>query len=409
MLRIDSVALRANGFAGSVALKIDVMCDIIISKNKNLTKENNQMKKLLSFLLPVLLAFTLFTGCNNKNTTESSTALIEAVYPVDCLVSLHTEMQSKYLLKNADRLPFGINGKKEESYPEAVELSWMYGEDEVAEFVVSISKNEDMTNSKTYTTAERKLSLYNLELATDYYWTVSVNGETSEISKFTTSGDAPRFICVDGITNVRDIGGWLTEDGTRTKQGLIYRCGRLNESADNGCSVIITEAGKKTMVEDLGVKTELDLRQLHTGETGGITSSPLGEEVKYISCPMDWSGDLHGDNKKQILEFFKILSDEANYPIIVHCSIGTDRTGMLSFLLNALLGVSEEDLYRDYMFSNFAEIGSKRKLTQLTESKYYNDVKNAPGDTLSEKAYSFLAEIGVHESQLDSIISILTK
>ncbi len=367
------------------------------------------MKKMLSFLLPVLLAFTLFTGCDNKNVAENSDTLIEAVYPVDCLVSLHTEKQSKYLLKNAAKLPFGINGKKEQSYPEAVELSWMYGEDEVTEFVVSISKNGDMTNSKTYTTVERKLSLYNLELATDYYWTVSVDGNTSETSKFTTNGDAPRFIFVDGITNVRDIGGWLTEDGTRTKQGIIYRCGRLNESADNGCSVIITEAGKKTMLEDLGIKTELDLRQVHTGETGGITSSALGEDVTYISCPIDWSGDLHSDNNKQVLEIFRILSDEANYPIIVHCSIGTDRTGMLSFLLNALLGVSEEDLFRDYMFSNFAEIGGKRKLSQLTESKYYNDVKNAPGDTLSEKAYSFLKEIGVPEAQLNSIISNFTK
>jgi len=46
------------------------------------------MKKMLSFLLPVLLAFTLFTGCDNKNVAENSDTLIEAVYPVDCLVSL---------------------------------------------------------------------------------------------------------------------------------------------------------------------------------------------------------------------------------------------------------------------------------------------------------------------------------
>lgn len=133
------------------------------------------------------------------------------------------------------------------------------------------------------------------------------------------------MLYVDGITNVREIGRWITENGTRTNQGLIYRCGRLNESADNGCSVIITESGKEVMLDDLNVKTELDLRQPHTGETGGITSSLLGEGVAYINCPIDWSGDLHGDKNGPILKLFSILSDKTKYPIIVHCSIGTDR------------------------------------------------------------------------------------
>lgn len=122
------------------------------------------MKRMIFLSLTVLFAFVLFTGCDNKNAAENSTALIESVYPVDCLVSLHTEKQSKYLSKNADKLPFGINGKKEQSYPEAVELSRKYGEDEESEFVVSISKNADMTNSKIYITVERcQFTILNLQ------------------------------------------------------------------------------------------------------------------------------------------------------------------------------------------------------------------------------------------------------
>ena len=45
---------------------------------------------------------------------------------------------------------------------------------------------------------------------------------------------------------------------------------------------------------------------------------------------------------------FAIFGNKDNYPIVMHCSIGTDRTGMLAFLINSLLGVSEEDLYKDY-------------------------------------------------------------
>ena len=371
------------------------------------------MKRTIILLIAAILTIALLTGCNaEKNKADNSqtdASAIKTVYPVDCTVSLLNEKQAKYLKKDADRLPIGVKGKKELSRPEAVEFSWTHSGNDINEFVLSISKNEDMSNAVTYTSDENSLSVYNLEIDTEYYWTVSTNEKISTVSKFETSSDAPRMLYVDGITNVRDMGGWIIENGTRTNQGLIYRCGRLNESADNGCSVIITESGKKAMLDDLNVKTELDLRQPHTGETGGIASSPLGEGVTYMNCPIDWSGDLRGDNNGQILKIFSILSDKTNYPIIVHCSIGTDRTGMLSFLLNALLGFPEKELYRDYMFSNFAEIGGKRKLTNLTESQYYNDVKNSSGDTLSEKAYNFLHGIGVPKEQLNAIISNFTE
>lgn len=369
-------------------------------------RESDSVKKTSILLLSVILVFSLFAGCDGKQAVQSAES-IQAIYPVDCSVSLHTEKQDKYFTKKADKLPFGINGKKENSRPEAVQLRWEYGVQET-EFTVSLSKSENMQQSVTYTVTGQELALYNLELDTEYYWTVSADGKTSGVASFTTDGDAPRFIYADGITNVRDIGGWITESGIRTRQGLIYRCGRLNESEDNGCAVMITEDGRRALVEQLGIRTELDLRQVHTGETGGITSSPLGDEVKYISCSIDWSGNVHGDNKEQILEIFRVLSDQDNYPMLLHCSVGTDRTGMISFLLNALLGVPEDDLFRDYMFSNFAAIGSKRKLSQLTESQYYIEVKNASGETLSEKAYSFLADIGVPEQQLDAIISNFT-
>ena len=207
------------------------------------------MKKALILLMSVLLAISLFASCgketNKTDNSQTDTTVINAVYPVDCTVNLHNEKQAKYLQKDADKLPFGVNGKKELSRPEAVEFGWTPYKNNVEEFVVSISKNEDMSDSVTYTADTNSLTVYNLEIDTEYYWTVSADKEISTVSKFKTSSDAPRMLYVDGITNVRDIGGWVTENGTRTKQGLIYRCGRLNESADNGCSVIITENGKK--------------------------------------------------------------------------------------------------------------------------------------------------------------------
>ncbi len=373
------------------------------------------MKKFLSILFSIVFIVSIFTSCNigtdKKDLVVTNNDIITNIYPVDCEVSIHTDKQAKYLEKDYDKLPLGVKGKKELSRPKAIEFQWEYSgeKSDNTEYILNISENKDMSNPTTYTTTEEKIAVYNLKIATKYYWTITVNGEISEIYDFDTEGTAPRNLYVDGITNVRDIGGWVTENGTRTKQGLIYRCSRLNNSKDNGCGVIITEDGKKVLLNDLSIKTEIDLRQIENGETGGVTSSPLGDTVNYISCPMDHSGDVLSDNKEQILKIFEILADEDNYPMIIHCSIGTDRTGMLSFLINALLGVPTENLYRDYLFSNFAEIGSKRTITNMFDSEYYKKVMDTDGSSLSEKTYNCLVEFGVPAEHLDSLISILSK
>ncbi len=372
------------------------------------------MKKLISVLLPILFVISIFTSCDINTDKKSFVAtddIITNIYPVDCEVSIHTEKQKKYLSKDYDSLPFGVKGKKELSRPEAIEFHWEYNGEKTdnTEYILNISENKDMSNPITYTTIEQTVYVYNLKIATKYYWTITIGDEISKIYDFDTEGEAPRNLYVDGITNVRDIGGWVTENGTRTNQGLLYRCSRLNNSRDNGCGVIITEDGKRVMLDDLGIKTEIDLRQIENGETGGITSSPLGNTVNYISCPMDHSGDVLSDNKEQILKIFEILANEDNYPMIIHCSIGTDRTGMLSFLINALVGVPIEDLYRDYLFSNFAEIGSKRTITNMFDSEYYKKVMGADGSSISEKTYNCLVEFGVPDEHLDSLISILAE
>jgi hypothetical protein len=377
------------------------------------------MKKVISILLSVVFIFTIFSGCSQNNSSEveisdvaSSSAIsqvIEVVSPQDPIVSFHTEKQDDYLSGDFSSLPSGINGKKEKSRPEPVQLQWEYdGEQASQEYVVNISENQDMSSSVTYTSSTDSLDVYNLKIGTTYYWTVSYGKITSDVFSFTTDGTAPRNLYVDGITNVRDLGGWVTESGTRTKQGMIFRCGRLNESSADTATIEITDDGIKTMRDVLGVKSEIDLRRVDTGEIGGITSSPLGEDVNYFSCPMTWEGDTFVDNKDEILEVFSILADEDNYPIIFHCNIGTDRTGMIAFLVNALLGVSEEDLCRDYIFSSFGNIGGKRTIDNLMKTGYYTAVMEADGESLSEKAYNCLSDFGVPEEELDSIIAILS-
>lgn len=371
-------------------------------------------KKTLSLALVLVMILSLFAGCSAQQTTElqqafSSDAVLSQVYPENGgTVTLHTKKQDSYLNKPFALMYISATGKKELSKPESVTLNWVYTDDEPAEkCTVTVSENENMLNPTIYEVTGDSLVLTNLKIATTYYWTVDADGANSAVYNFTTSADAPRNISVDGVANIRDLGGWETESGTRTKQGLIYRCGRLNESSADTVNIEITEDGKNVMLGQLGIKSEIDLRKTEGNEVGGITSSPLGDTVTYYSCPMEWDGDMLYDNKEQVLRVFSILADENNYPVIYHCNIGTDRTGMISFLVNALLGVPEDDLIRDYMFSNNANIGGIRKASQMKNSGYYKAVAAAQGSSLSEKTYNCLVDLGVPSDQLDKVIEVL--
>lgn len=375
------------------------------------------MKKVFAVLLAVLMTMTMFSACssnpaeeNSGQSISTSTKTIEAVYPTNhSVVEIHTKKQKSGLEKSNSLMALYTHGKKELSRPEPVEFRWECGiSDENAEYVLNISENENMAESVSYYTSAESMEVYNLKVGTTYYWTVTIDETTSSVEEFTIDSTCPRNLYVDGITNVRDLGGWDTENGTKVKQGLLFRCGRLNESSAETATIEITEAGKSTMLDELKVKSEIDLRKTDNGEVGGITSSPLGDTVAYYNCPMEWEGNMFTDNREQILNVFSILSDEKNYPVIFHCNIGTDRTGMISFLVNALLGVPEDSLLKDYMFSNFGNIGGTRKVSGVTDSGYYKAVMEAEGNSLSEKTYNALVELGVPKAQLDAVIEILS-
>ena len=138
---------------------------------------------------------------------------------------------------------------------------------------------------------------------------------------------------------------------------------------------------------------------------GGITNSPLGDEINYFPFTMKSGGNYLTLNKGRLKDVFAVLGNESNYPIVIHCSIGTDRTGVICFLVNGLLGVSEEDLYKDYLFSNFGNIYGVRTTSAIKD--YLKQINYASGDTLEEKFYNYLVNNGVNEEDLKTIIKIM--
>jgi len=55
--------------------------------------------------------------------------------------------------------------------------------------------------------------------------------------------------------------------------------------------------------------------------------------------------------KKELLTIFRIFKNPSNYPIMYFCSLGKDRTGIVTTLLLSCLGVPRDIIVRDYHLS----------------------------------------------------------
>ena len=248
----------------------------------------------------------LLVGCQNSPSFTFTT---------DPVAVLHTEAQSGFLADTHLNIFQYAAGREELSRPNPAVLEWQAkGVPAGTPFLVLVSEQEDMSAAREYRTTESALELYNLKIGTTYYYTISVdyNGAvvTSAVQQFTTAPEAPRNMFVDGVTNVRDLGGWKTADGGSIRQGLIYRCGALSQENDDGEVVpLITETGIETMRSDMGIRTEIDFRV----GNGGITESALGTDVRYLWCPIDGSQNYLLHDAEQIRHIFEILSDRRKW------------------------------------------------------------------------------------------------
>ena len=248
-------------------------------------------------------------------------------------------------------------------------------------YTVYFADNMAFENATTVTTTNQQLVNYGTFIpGTTYFWKVvgDLEGSNSIIDYFTIV-DAPiRPIETESILNTRDIGGWKTESGKTVQYGMIYRCARTNRVGDNQCA-----DGDVTLFRDvLGVATEIDLRGADAYKQ---SMSVFGEDILYVRAPISAYSCIipefaqtepvyatfDGGTPWSIKSIFEVLGQEENYPVVFHCNAGADRTGTLAFLINGVLGVSYEDLTRDFEVTSFG--GSTRWRSDITDSQTFAD------------------------------------
>lgn len=273
-------------------------------------------------------------------------------------VSLRTNEQNeffaqrhkRFLAKSYEDVPILLKKEQEHadySKPAPVYLSW--DDDEGSPFSlykITVSENKDLSDAIVKYTNENKFELYNLCIGKKYYWSVQKNECSSEIYSFETALLTPRFINMNGVTNVRDLGGYKVPGG-RVRQKMLYRGAELK---------YITDEGLKTFMVELGIKNEVELRFEHSHEEDHSNLEPYGITLK--KCPIYACGGCFSEPAKPaIRELFEMLADEKNYPIYFHCAAGADRTGTIAFLIEVLLDMYYKDMRDDYEITSMSASG----------------------------------------------------
>ncbi len=277
---------------------------------------------------------------------------------------------------------------KNAKFPKPINFEWSGNVGD--KYLLEISEKPNFKKTIKIHTDKNNIRVRNLKIAQKYFWRVSSNGEKSPVFSFVTDDVAPRQFNIAGAWNVRDLGGRKGLNGKRIRQNLIIRGGGLNLNSEDGVTkgkTSIKPDGIKFMLRTLKIKTDLDLRGKK--EVADMNASPLGNSVKWINISAEaYAGTFSDKGKAAFVKAFRLFCDKKNYPIYVHCIGGADRTGSLAFILNAILGVSADELEKDWQATIFTD----RNMDFIAEPRYVKLLEGFDEFGTDDESYTLKVE-----------------
>jgi protein-tyrosine phosphatase len=157
-----------------------------------------------------------------------------------------------------------------------------------------------------------------------------------------------RFLGVDGMPNLRDVGGYPLTSGGSTRWGVLYRAGAPG---------LLTPVGYQRFTT-LGLRSIIDLRE--QTEIDHLPTPPSVAQLHHIPLfrtriAIEHIEDLLSvyrvtlrDCGDSFAAVVNLLGQPDAFPALVHCSAGKDRTGMVVAIILSALGVAAELVAEDY-------------------------------------------------------------
>ncbi len=182
---------------------------------------------------------------------------------------------------------------------------------------------------------------------------------------------------VKSVPNLRDLGGYKTQDGYMVASGLLYRSNQLHSIS----------ASDMQKLADLNLKYVYDLRTYDemssrpeelpedvshvwldvladSPQAGPAMLEKLMTDAKVANAELGGGKAAEGfaasyrefvslpSARHEYRKLFLSLADQDKLPALFHCTTGKDRTGWAAAALLTLLGVPRDAVMEDYLRSN---------------------------------------------------------
>jgi len=177
--------------------------------------------------------------------------------------------------------------------------------------------------------------------------------------------DLPHNIPLEGVSNLRDLGGWATRDGGRVRRGHVFRSAALHGLT--AADIAALQALGLRHVVDFRADgertrwptrmTEVTIHELTIAPTIGaslrdLVADPNATSADVVRVMRAAYGAYVSDWHHRYRAMFDLLLHDEPAPLLFHCTAGKDRTGVAAMLLLAALGVDEETIHHDYLATN---------------------------------------------------------
>ncbi len=253
-------------------------------------------------------------------------------------------------------------------------LSWPAGNVDSRQIRVSDNPHDDApTHAENASSTGRSATITGLDPDRRWYFTViGVEGRPEMV--------ATRAVHVQGASNVRDIGGYTTATGQKTRWGHVFRADSLSNLTDAG-TAYLDHAGIHSVIDFRGpeeiaaagadrVSARTDVIHIpllddstHAFAAAMTAAIATGNQNIVIDMLGDGkskeisdSGFVNQISRKMTMDGYadtlrRIAATEGK-PILYHCAGGKDRTGMMTAILLGILGVTDEAIVEDFILSN---------------------------------------------------------
>jgi protein-tyrosine phosphatase len=191
-----------------------------------------------------------------------------------------------------------------------------------------------------------------------------------------------RKITIDFVGNLRDLGGYRSSGGRPIAWRRLFRSAELRHRNEEDVALFRQVTGVKAVLD---LRGDLEIKQpsvdLLTG--GGI---------HYLNIPLiaggrgpgsDGEDELfkrfknmgefylmmlrHPDFGRKLVAALEFIAEPANQPVLFHCTVGKDRTGILAASVLGVLGIPEPDIIADYNLTTPFMAGFKERMKETDQ------------------------------------------